>query len=188
VSVEVVFETHSLTVDNERGIASGWLPGRLSENGKRLARELGARRRGDNIAAVFTSDLARAVETSEVAFAGTGIPIYRDARLRECNYGALNGMPASVLEAERRRRIDEPFPGGESWREAIERVEAFLDEVARTRDGERVLVIGHVATRWALDKRVRGAALEDLVRAPFDWREGWVYTLGARTQESQLEN
>jgi len=30
VSVEIVFETHSISVDNERGIATGWLPGRLS--------------------------------------------------------------------------------------------------------------------------------------------------------------
>ena len=41
MSVEVVFETHSLSVDNERGIATGWLPGRLSLDGRRLAAELG---------------------------------------------------------------------------------------------------------------------------------------------------
>jgi 2,3-bisphosphoglycerate-dependent phosphoglycerate mutase len=69
VSMQVVFETHSLSVDNESGIATGWLPGRLSELGKRLAVELGQRRRDDGIAVVFTSDLRRAVETAEIAFA-----------------------------------------------------------------------------------------------------------------------
>ena len=28
MSIEIVFETHALSEDNERGIATGWLPGR----------------------------------------------------------------------------------------------------------------------------------------------------------------
>ena len=172
-------ETHSLSVDNERGCATGWLPGRLSERGRALAKELGARRRDDGIAAVFTSDLTRAVETAEIAFAGTRTPIYRDERLRECDYGALNGAPVAQLDAVRPLHVDEPFPGGESWRQAVRRVKGFIDELARTRDGRRVLVIGHTATRWSLDHYANGAALEDLVRAPFEWREGWVYRVSA---------
>ena len=177
MGVEVVFETHSLSVDNERGIATGWLPGRLSPEGRRLAAELGERRREDGIDVVFTSDLRRAVETAEIAFAGTTIPIHPDARLRECNYGELNGMPASRLERERPLRIDRPFPGGESWRQAVDRVGGFLQELVETHDDERVLVIGHVATRWALDHFVNRRPLTELVEAPFDWREGWVYRL-----------
>jgi hypothetical protein len=36
-------------------------------------------------------------------------------------------------------------------------------------------VIGHSATRWALDCVLNGMRLEDLVDAPFNWREGWEY-------------
>jgi 2,3-bisphosphoglycerate-dependent phosphoglycerate mutase len=60
VGIEIVFETHSTTEDNEAGRATGWLPGRLSEQGRAQARELGRRRAGDGIAAVFCSDLRRA--------------------------------------------------------------------------------------------------------------------------------
>ena len=175
MSVEIVFETHSISEDNERGIASGWLPGRLSERGRALAKEVGERRRHDNISAVFTSDLTRAVETTEIAFADTGIPIHRDWRLRECNYGALNGMLRAQLDAERLLRIDQPFPNGESWREAVDRVKGFLDELAATHDHDRVLMIGHVATRWALDHFVEGISLHELARAPFAWQAGWEY-------------
>jgi 2,3-bisphosphoglycerate-dependent phosphoglycerate mutase len=177
MSVEVVFETHSLSVDNERGIATGWLAGRLSTDGRRLAAELGDRRREDGISVVFTSDLRRAVETAEIAFAGTTMPIHADARLRECDYGELNGMPASRLERERPLRIDCPFPGGESWRQAVARVRGFLQELVETHDDERVLVIGHVATRWAFDHFVNHTPLPELVGAPFAWREGWTYHL-----------
>jgi CO/xanthine dehydrogenase FAD-binding subunit len=59
VAIEVVFETHSITEDNEQGRATGWLPGRPSPQGRELARELGLRRQDDGIGAVFSSDLRR---------------------------------------------------------------------------------------------------------------------------------
>ena len=66
-SIAIVFETHSTTTDNERWIATGWLDGRLSLAGKRQAKELAERRAAEEIAAVFTSDLGRAVETAQLA-------------------------------------------------------------------------------------------------------------------------
>lgn len=45
MSIEVVFETHALTEDNERGVATGWLPGRLSARGRDNAVAMGRRRR-----------------------------------------------------------------------------------------------------------------------------------------------
>ncbi len=182
MTVAIVFETHATSTDNEAGIATGWLPGDLSETGRRQAAELGTRRRGGGFAAVFTSDLARAVQTAEIAFAGSNLPIHHDPRLRECNYGRLNGAPVAVLERERPRRIQDAFPDGESYRDVCVRVRAFLADL-QPFDGLRVLVIGHAATRWSLDHLLTGANLADLVAAPFDWREGWDYTLpptGAR--------
>ena len=173
---QIVFETHSTTDDNEQGIATGWLPGRLSEAGREQARILGNRRREDHLDAVFTSDLARAVETATIAFANTTIPVLHDWRLRECDYGEHNGMPAATLHEGRRRHLDEPYPGGESWREAVARVGRFLDDLPLRWDRRRVLVIGHVATRWAFDHLLNGIPLEDLVDADFQWREGWEYS------------
>jgi len=91
--VELVYETHSLTVDNENWIATGWLDGELSERGREQARALGERRSDADV--VYASDLGRAVETAEIAFGATGIPVHFDSRLRECNYGELNGRPAA---------------------------------------------------------------------------------------------
>jgi 2,3-bisphosphoglycerate-dependent phosphoglycerate mutase len=177
MSVAVVYETHSTSEDNELAIATGWLEGALSDTGKEQAKRLGERRREDGLAIVFTSDLRRAVETAEIAFARSALPVVSDRRLRECNYGLLNGMPRAQLEAQRPRRIDEPFPHGESWRQAVERVAGFLAELPASYDGCRVLIIGHVATRWALDHLVLGVPLEELVQTPFEWREGWEYEL-----------
>ena len=56
----------------------------------------------------------------------------------------------------------------------VERVRGFIGDLEPF-DGRRVLVIGHSATRWALEVLVGGRSLEELVDAPFDWQPGWVY-------------
>jgi broad specificity phosphatase PhoE len=179
MTVEIIYETHSITTDNETGIATGWLPGRLSDQGRRFAHELGERRRDDNLAVIFVSDLARAVETAEIAFGGSDIPIHQDARLRECNYGMLNGMPVAQLAAARSRHIEEPFPGGQSYRQVVAEMRDFLRDLAEQWNGHTVLIIAHSANKWALDHLLNGVPLEDLVDAPFNWQEGWRFSLPA---------
>jgi broad specificity phosphatase PhoE len=175
--IELVYETHSTTIDNETGIATGWHEGRLSEVGRAQAKALGERRRDDGLSAVFTSDLGRAIETAEVAFASSDIPVHHDWRLRECNYGELNGSPVAEIDALKPSRIDEPFPGGESYRQVVERTQSLLNDLFPERDGSRVLLIAHSANRWALQHLLLGARLEDIVTAPFAWQEGWEYAL-----------
>ncbi|MFJ4185212.1 histidine phosphatase family protein [Kitasatospora sp. NPDC089509] len=179
MAVELVYETHATTIDNEAGIATGWLPGRLSELGRRQAAELGERRRAGGFAAVYTSDLHRAVETARIAFPDGRPPIHQDVRLRECDYGDLNGAPVPRIAAQRARRIDEPFPGGQSYRQVLAATDLFLHDLAARWNGRRILVIAHSANRWALDCLLTGASMEDLVEAPPAWRPGWHYTLPA---------
>ena len=179
-SVEIVYETHSLSIDNERGVATGWRDGELSAAGREQARELGERRRDDGIAVVYSSDLGRAVETAEIAFGGSGIPIRRDRRLRECDYGELNGMPSARLRDEVPLRVETPYPGGESYRDVVERIRSFLDDLLARHDGERVLLVSHAAPRWALQHLLEGVPLQDAAAAPFDWQPGWEYVLERR--------
>ncbi|HEX2428853.1 MAG TPA: histidine phosphatase family protein [Gaiellaceae bacterium] len=175
--IEIVFETHSTTTDNERWIASGWLDGQLSPLGRRQAAELGDRRADDELVAVFCSDLARATETARIAFGGLGVRTFHDWRLRECNYGMLNGTPVARLEAERTRHVVDPYPGGESYVDVVARVRSFLHDLPPRFADERIAVIGHSATKWALDHLLEGTPLEELVEGSFRWQPGWLYTL-----------
>ncbi|GAA1805764.1 histidine phosphatase family protein [Luedemannella flava] len=178
MSIEIVYETHSLTEDNEQGVATGWLPGRLSAKGRGLAARMGDRRRDDGIAAVFTSDLRRAVETAEIAFGGTGIPVLHDWRLRETDFGDRNGTPAAAIKHDREEYVDRPYPGGESHRQAVRRAAGLLADLPTRWAGRRVMIIGHLATYRALEHVIHGTAVEDLVAATFEWREdGWEYIL-----------
>ena len=171
--LELIFETHSLTTHNESGHATGWLPGELSAEGRDQARLLGERRRDAD--AVFSSDLGRALETVAIAFGGTDVPVFYDWRLRECDYGALNGAPHEELEAA--KHLDVPYPGGESYRDVVTRVASFLGDVRRGWDGKRVVVVSHAAPRWALQHLLDGIPLETLLEAPFDWQPGWKFRL-----------
>jgi alpha-ribazole phosphatase/probable phosphoglycerate mutase len=128
---------------------------------------------------VFSSDLRRAAETASLAFEGSALPVLLDWRLRECDYGQRNGMPAAELHASRRDHLDHPYPGGESWRQAVARAARLLDDLPSRWDGRRVLIIGHVATRWALDHVLGGVPLEELAVADFAWQPGWEYRLPA---------
>ncbi len=175
MSIQIVFETHSFSEDNEHGIAAGWLHGRLSERGRLAAQELGARRRNDGLHSVFASDLGRAVETANIAFGDTPLPILHDWRLRECDYGEQNGMPRAEIERTRRQHLDEPYPAGESWRQAVQRVRHFLDDIHPRWEGSRILVIGHTATRWGFEHYLNGASLEILADAEFTWQKGWEF-------------
>jgi 2,3-bisphosphoglycerate-dependent phosphoglycerate mutase len=176
-SMEIVFETHSTSTDNERWIASGWLDGQLSPLGRRQAKELGERRADDEIVAVFSSDLARAAETARIAFAARGIPIFLDWRLRECNYGMLNGTAVARLEAERAHHVVDPYAGGESYLDVVARVRSFLQDLPARFAERRIAVIGHSATKFALDHVLEGIPLEELVAGSFRWQPGWLYTL-----------
>ena len=177
MGIHIVFETHSISEDNERGVATGWHHGRLSQEGRRLAAELGNRRRNNGIQAIFASDLRRAVETTEIALGDTQIPIFHDWRLRECDYGDQNGMPTAELQRHRKQYLSECYPNGESWQQAIHRVARFLEDLHLRWEGQRVLVGGHVATHWAFEHYLNNIALEDLTEADFVWRGGWEYLL-----------
>lgn len=179
-TITIVFETHMISEDNERGVASGWNDCRLSARGRGQAAELGDRRRGDGLDAVFSSDLRRARETAELAFADQPTPLFLDWRLRECNYGDRNGEPSDRHARERSLHLDDPYPRGESWRQAVDRTKGLLDDLAELRPGQRVLLIGHVATRWTLEHHLDGIPLETLVTEHFDWQEGWEYRLRPR--------
>ncbi len=178
-TVEIIYETHSTTTDNEAGTATGWLPGILSDLGRHQARELGQRRMDDGVAVVFSSDLTRAVQTAELAFAATGIPIRQDPRLRECDYGRLNGAPVGQFAGIRTHHVEQPYPGGESYLDVVARTRHFLTEVARDWSGRTILLVAHTANLWALEHLLHGRALEQLVSAPFEWQDGWRYTVPA---------
>jgi broad specificity phosphatase PhoE len=173
--VRLVFETHSTSFDNLEGLASGHYDVDLSPRGEQEAEALGARRAADRFDVIYVSDLRRSWRTAEIAFGRTGIPIVRDARLRECDYGSLTRSPSQEVAARRARAVLEPFPGGESYTQSTARVAEWLNEV--TQQWSQLLVIGHRATHFAFDHLILGIPLAQAVGGDFVWQPGWTYDI-----------
>lgn len=172
--IEIIFEPHGTTIDNETHRSSGHFDVELSELGENQSKEMGLRHKNDKFGAIFCSDLQRAYKSVELAF-GNKFPIIRDARLRECDYGDFTRHPSDEVEAEKVNRINFPFPSGESYEQTAKRMREFLEDLLNKYDGKKVMIVGHRATQYGLERWIRGVPLEVVVPYPWKWQPGWTY-------------
>ncbi len=177
--MQIVFESHATTLDNEAGLASGWNDVELSDLGKKQAKELGARYDINDFDAIFCSDLQRSYKTAQLAFPGiSSSKLFIDWRLRECDYGDFTQKAGQAIESQRAKRVAQPFPNGESYEQAMERMKSFVDDLRKYgKKFNKVMVIGSRATQYGLDCWVNGKNLEDLVNEPWQSQPGWHYDL-----------
>lgn len=176
MAVEIIFEAHGTTYDNEAHKASGHFDVELSPLGVQQSREMGERYESEHFDVIFCSDLQRSYKSAEIAF-DNRFPVIKDARLRECDYGDMIQHPSDEVDAEKQKRIKEPFPNGESYEQTSARMKAFLQDLLRDYDGKRVMIIGHRATQYGLERWIKGLPLEQVIPAPWKWQPGWSYTL-----------
>lgn len=172
--ITIIFESHATTFDNENHLASGWNDVKLSPLGIKQAEDLRERRKDENFDAIFCSDLQRAYKTAELAFEDK-FPVIRDKRLRECDYGDLTGHSESEVNPIKVQYITKPFPNGESYEQACQRMKEFLDYLKKNYVNKKVMIIGHRATQYGLEYWINGMDLKTLVTTPFKWQPGWVY-------------
>lgn len=174
--IQITFEAHGTTFDNEAHIASGHNDIALSPLGEQQSKEMGERYKDDYFDVIFCSDLQRAYKSAEIAF-GNKYPIIKDARLRECNYGEFTQKSSDVVEIEKLKRIKVPFPSGESYEQTTLRMKNFLSDLLRDYKDKKVMIIGHRATQYGLENIINGVSLEQLISSKFKWQPGWKYQL-----------
>lgn len=113
----------------------------LNAAGVRQAEELLEKFRGKKLEVIFSSPLIRARHTAEVVAGGLGLPVIVRENLRECFYGEAEGQPIADLAEScpeilnnwynpAEKYLDIRFPGGESKKEARDRVLKELDALA----------------------------------------------------------
>jgi broad specificity phosphatase PhoE len=178
--VRITYFVHGTTTDNEQRLSSGWNDVALSALGEQQAQALRETLRDQQFDVVFTSDLIRAVRTAKIAF-DESIPHVADSRLRECNYGEMNGNTSSVVEPMQEEAIRTPMPGGESYEDVKARIEDFLSMLEHNYDGTHVAIVAHKAPQLALDVIISGKTWEEAFaedwRKTKAWQPGWEYEL-----------
>jgi broad specificity phosphatase PhoE len=180
MSVKITFFAHGTTTDNEKDISSGWSDVELSNLGQQQQVALKEQIKDRKFEVVFCSDLKRAIQSAELTFGGE-VEIISDARLRECNYGEMNGQSTSLVQPMEEECVASPFPGGESYKEVKARTLDFLESLRLRWDGKTVAIIGHKGTQLALEvllnnKTWERAFAEDW-RKTKAWQPGWDYML-----------
>ena len=138
MEIKIIYFVHGTTTDNADKLCSGWKEAMLNDLGREQAENLGnvIRDKGIEFDYMFTSDLKRAIESSNIAF-----PEYdktTDNRLRECNYGDLDGQHKSLVIYS--DHINEPFPNGESLIDVENRVREFIEELKLKYDAPPLMV------------------------------------------------
>ncbi len=180
MSVEITYFVHGTTTDNEDNLSSGWNDVDLSELGMQQSKELGFKTEGQHFDAVFTSDLVRAIHSARLSW-GNKYPIIPDARLRECNYGDLNGAPSDKVEPMQEQSTTTPMPNGESYEMVKTRIEDFLNFLKSAYDNKHVAIVAHKAPQLALDviskEETWQEAFDNDWRKTKSWQPGWQYTL-----------
>jgi alpha-ribazole phosphatase/probable phosphoglycerate mutase len=137
----------------------------LSEKGVRQAEAASRRLSTEELAAVYTSDLGRAVHTAGIIAAPHRLPLLKKTDLREVNLGEWEGKTVTELEQDeseadllsqwRKDSLTHRPPGGERLEELQARVVRALEEVHREQPEGTVAVVSHggaikAAVAWVL--------------------------------------
>ena len=178
MAIRITYFVHGTTTDNENNMSSGWNDVKLSELGIQQSKDLTKLTADKSFDAVFTSDLSRALDSAKLAW-GDKYPTFADKRLRECNYGDLNGQDSEVVEPMQEKSITTPMPNGESYEDVKARIADFLDSIKSEYNGKHIAIVAHKAPQLALDVLLKGMTWDEAFandwRKQKAWQPGWDY-------------
>src|SRR5687768_3886998 len=137
----------------------------LSPRGRKQASATAEALKNDSITAIYSSDLARAVETAQPLATLSRLPINTTEAFRERSVGVMEGLTfedaaqkhPQEYAALLRRDFEHVLSGGESYRQLLDRARNKLDEVISANRGGRIVVFSHTGTICILALHLMGA-------------------------------
>jgi broad specificity phosphatase PhoE len=143
--MRLIIVRHGETEENKAHMLQGHLPGKLSKLGKEQAKKVALRLRSEKIDIIYSSDLARATDTTkEIAKFHSHIKLHLTEKLRERNLGDFTGKEWDKVD------WNDPPPTVESRENMRKRVKELLDEVYLKYKDKTVLFVGHGGINNAL--------------------------------------
>ncbi|WP_295291403.1 histidine phosphatase family protein [uncultured Catenibacterium sp.] len=185
--MKFIFVRHGKTHFNEINLTQGWCDSPLSQLGVKQVENMSLQLKDYCINKAYTSPLGRAVETSEIILQSHNIaPIY-DKRLKEVNFGILEGINTQFvreLHVESSDWMDtlemdyRPYKG-EDLHSVITRQRAVINDIVEnSQEDDTILVVGHGCSLYGLvktlvphDARVRFP--DNATAIIVDYKEGY---------------
>lgn len=163
---------HGESEGNLEGRIQGWQDIPLTNRGRRQAARLAERLAEENaIQEIITSPLARAATTAEIIGAVLGLPIRYDDRLKEYNFGPVEGLTKAEIKVQfpavwaawQLNEFWDPLPGEEGEHAFEQRIRAAMTDI-----------INNLAEEAAIAVVMHGGAMNTCVRSWLGINErGW---------------
>jgi len=166
-ATRIIALRHGETAWNVDTRIQGQLDIKLNRTGRWQARRAAQALANEEVAAIYSSHLLRALETARSIAEATGTSAQPVEALRERGFGVFEGKTFSQIEATwpeqalRWRKRDPHWKpeGGESLHELRHRVVDAASELAQRHQGEQIVLVAHGGV---LDVLYRAATGQDL--------------------------
>jgi len=166
---------HGQSAGNAEGRFGGHSATPLSDLGCEQARLAAVALAKENINAIYSSDLLRAVQTAKPLARMLGIEIVTSTALRERNVGVLEGLTFDESKAAHpddyyalvNRNIHHVITDGESYRHLLNRITAELRDILRQHRGERIAIFTHTGALCFMTLHLLGAIHRNTKQTPW---------------------
>ena len=138
----------------------------LTKKGEKQIEEAGKWLKDKNIDLIFSSDITRVKQTSEIISREINVKPIFDIRLREIDYGDYKGKLIKDYRKDfssLKQRFFERPKNGESKLDVKKRLLDFFDEINEKYKNKNILIISHQGTLHILDGALMGIKHENLL-------------------------
>ena len=164
-TTRVLLIRHGQSQGNAEGRFGGHTATPLSPRGRLQAEATAQALTAENLTAIYSSDLPRAVETAMPLARLTGLDVEQAEAFRERSVGVMEGLTFEEAAQEHpeqyaaliRRDFDHVLLGGESYRQMLDRASQQLDQAILQHAGGRIAVFSHTGTIYILALHLMGA-------------------------------
>jgi probable phosphoglycerate mutase len=137
----------------------------LSPRGRRQAQATARALQSEELTAIYSSDLARAVETAQPLANLTRLTVNATSAFRERSVGVMEGLTFEAAAQQHpeqyaallQRDFEHVLTGGESYRQLLDRAVQKLDEIIAENKGGKIAVFSHTGTICILALHLMGA-------------------------------
>jgi 2,3-bisphosphoglycerate-dependent phosphoglycerate mutase len=165
LATNVLLIRHGQSKGNAERRFGGHTATPLSGRGHKQAEATAHCLKSESLTAIYSSDLARAIETARPLSKMTGLPINGTNAFRERSVGVMEGLTfedAAQQHPEQyaallQRDFEHVLTGGESYRQLLDRAVQKLDEVIAEHRGGKIAVFSHTGTICILALHLMGA-------------------------------
>ena len=168
--LDILLVRHGQTKWNVEMRLQGTLDSDLTETGIYQAKKLGERLSDIEFSKVFASPSGRTMKTAELVLGNRVSPIITDERLKEMNFGILEGKKVETLDERFKNEIaimhEDPEIynpseyNGETYNELIGRTSDFLDDII-SRENGKILVVAHGMSLMAIISAINNLEVKD---------------------------